>query len=170
MENHILDENLGSNLDRKSIARINNVKIFVNAKIRDVKVGRGTLIVIGVFLILASFINIQIFGEVIAHSNPAESLPKAIIYILCAIGISFKPRLSLIIGFSFFLLVQAYYALNDASSIFNWILVKIPIIYFLVNGIIACSKLSKISEELLSLGVPMNEIDLIKKLKEVPRT
>jgi len=175
MENKILDENFDPGnyrrgQERITIAQINNIKIYVNAKIRDVKTGRGTLIVMGVFLVLASTFNIFINNEEITITDTGVALFKALVYIACAIGISTNPRFSLIFGLFFFFLIQVYYAFIDVNMIFTSLIVKIPIVYFLFNGIIASIKLVEKSGELLLIGVPASEIELIKKLKEVPRT
>jgi hypothetical protein len=175
MENQILDENfdrknLSSESNKKIIARINNVKIYANASIRDVKTGRTTLIVMGVFLILASTINVFVNNEEITITDTGEAFFKASIYIACAIGVPVNPKLSLILGLSFFLLVQVFLAFTDITSLLSGIIVKIPIVYFLGNGIIGYYKLLENAEELSLLGVSSREIELIKKLKEVPIT
>ena len=175
MEKTILDENFNqdrkaNNLDKKTIAKINNIKISVNSKLRDVRTGRKTLAILGVFFIIASVVVVTRDQEIISINNPIESLIKAVIYIALAIGVRSNPKIFLISGLSFFILVQIYNATIDLSSIFDWIIIKIPIVYFLITGITGSMKLIEQSNELLLLGVPANELELIKKLEEIPRT
>lgn len=121
MEEHILDENFNlensdGDLDKKTIARINNIKIYLNSKIRDVQTGRKTLVVMSIFFILASIIVVTRNGEVLSLTNPWEALMKAIIYLGCAIGVRINQKFSLIIGFVFFIFVQIFYAFIDLAT------------------------------------------------------
>jgi hypothetical protein len=175
MKNQILDENfkhenLNRDLDKKITAQINTLKIYIDASIRDIKTGRNTLIVVGVFYILASTINIFYNSVELSKIQPLEAILKATFYIACAIGVKFNPKLSLILGLSFYILVQLFNGFADINLVLSWILIKIPIVYFLISSISASFKLLKNSEKLLMLGVPEQEIELIKKLKEVPMT
>ena len=72
MEKTILDENFNqdrkaNNLDKKTIAKINNIKIAVNSiQLRDVRTGRKTLAVLGVFFIIASIVDVTRNQEIIS--------------------------------------------------------------------------------------------------------
>ena len=174
MSDQILDEGFSggkTELSEESISQINLTKIDINENIKHIKNGRTALIVLGVFAIISiaigSFYNPYeaSFMEIIIEAGIL-----AAIYAGCAIGVKFNPRNALIIGFSFYMLVQLLYLFVDATTLYKGLIVKIIIIYFLVKAMSASFQYRKDLEKLYRLGVPMNEIEMAKNLETIPKT
>ena len=176
MSEEILDEgfNIDENkieFDKKTITQINLTKIDVNENIKHVKNARITLFVLSILALLSIIISYFYNPyDVSIIEVMIESLLFASIYAACAVGVKFNSRTALIIGLSVYILIQLLYIFVDVKTLFSGLLIKMIIIYFLVKGISASFKLKKDLEKLFRLGVPLHEIEMVKRLEKVEKT
>ena len=66
-----------------------------------------------------------------------------------------------------FLLIQIYFHLIGFRPIWSLIIIKVPIIFILIQAIKGAIKIEKDSEELIKYGVSFDEINKIKNLEEI---
>ena len=177
MSNEILDEDFQTDPDKnvfdaETITKINLAKIEADDLIKKVRNGRLALIVLSVFSIISIFLTSLVANPTGASNFEIiiEGVVMAALYGLCALGVQFKPKVALIAGLSIYVIVILLSGLIDPKYIISGVLWKIVIIYFLAQAIASAFKLKKFSDKLFQLGVPLYELDLIKKLKYLPRT
>ncbi len=175
MDNQILDEGFNQNeeyyeMDPEQLKRINLEKIELNANIKDVKNARVALIVLTCFAFLGAIINL---GTNPYNVPVAEILIESaiifLIYLACAIGVRYNPRVAITTGIAFYLLVIMLSAFVEASSILSGIIVKLIIIYYLGKGVQAAFSFNKNIDKLFRMGVPTRELDRAKELIELRR-
>ncbi len=177
MSNEILDEDFQTDpqkntFDGETITQINLAKIEADDLIKKVRNGRVALIVLSAFSIFSIFLTSMVANPTGASNSEVilEGLILAALYGLCALGVQFNAKMALIAGLAIYVIIILLSGLIAPSFILSGILWKIIIIYFLATAISSAFKLKKYSDKLFRLGVPLYELELIKKLKYLPRT
>ena len=75
-------------------------------------------------------------------------LPVAISFVVLGFWCKKRPLPAVLCGFSFYLLLQILSAVISPQTITNWIVLKLFIIGFLINGIVAAVEAEKVKKEL----------------------
>lgn len=168
MDNPILDDGFEPEypkIQQENIPSINTLIISVNEKIGKQKVARGVFIFLGVFTFL--FALYSYFSSPISKDVYLILLQGVIIsvfYIILAIVILYNHILSISIGIIAFIALHFIGFTNIYEFMFG-IVLKFPLLYFLVTGLIASFKIKKNLKALKHLDVPNKDIDAARKLK-----
>ena len=170
MKQEILDDgfehrNRQTNQENKEQTRL--IKIEADSNIRDIKVGRGTLIALAI-LVLLSFNNQNLLPPY--STEMLMSIFCLFAYILCAWNVKNKPRPSLLTGlliYLFFMILN--FVLTGRIAVFK-ILLSVPVVYFLATSIKAASELEKNLIQLEELGMGSAELDSVAALNEFSKS
>ena len=176
MNENILDgdfniENPENDFDKETIKNINLTKIELNEAIHHVRQGRGAFIALIVLPLLALLIllaNDPDFETMLGQIIQTGFL--VVVYVSCLFGIRYNAKASLIIGFTIYALLIILDGLLDPRSLFEGILIKFFILFFMARGILAAFNIDKLLQKLSTLGVPSQELALVKQLKKLERT
>ncbi|MEL6863314.1 MAG: hypothetical protein AAFP19_02795 [Bacteroidota bacterium] len=176
MDKQILDDQF--NLDQATIKtpeevkNINLIKLEVNESIGHIRGGQKALFFLCCFVVFGLIVQLSYSSAYGINKEEAiiEGLILFSVYLSCALFVPRRPKLCLILGMAFYTFVIFLSALVDVANIYRGILVKLVIFFYLVKAIQASIQLEKKLLQLRQLGVPYEEIELAKKLKEMPRT
>ena len=156
-----------SGLDAQSKANVNRIIIYLNISRKAVLLTRNLLVIMGVISLSGLLFNVTIFNEPIFYVFLIESIMIAGVYFGCAFSIKKYPKLVCIIALISFLLIQIYFHLIGFRLLWSFIIIKVPILYILIQGIRGAIKIEKDSEELIKYGVSYDEVNKIKNLQEI---
>lgn len=176
MYNDLLDESLlGSSTpewDGKTITRINDAKIELNAHLKQIKRGR---------LILWALAGLTVIGIIIGSIfNPYDATLADIlieglvlfgVYTGAALFFNRNPLVAMSVSLGIYLLFVFLSALSVPESLARGIIFKIIIIAGLGSGIYASIEAKRYLKLLRGYGVPKDELsNYFSKLEPVPKT
>lgn len=175
MENQILDRgdfinDIQKKFDKKTSLKINTIKLAAHEKIRRINIAQLLLIVLAIYsafvFVAVSIASTTAWSAIIGYGF------CFVIYTACAIGVKHYTKESLIIALSFFVILIFISLPIDlqGSYLFGFVVTKFFFIFYIARGIVAAIKLKDDSIELSDMGIPRQELDMIKHLKKPPLT
>lgn len=176
MHEDLLDESLlGSSRpdwDSKTITRINDAKIELNAHLKQLKRGR---------LILWGMAGLSVLGIFVgSYANPygaelsgilIEGLLLISVFAASALFFKRNPLLAMSVSLGVYLIFQLLTGLAFPEALARGIIVKIIIIAGLGSGIYAALEAKRYLKLLRGYGVPKGELEnYFTRLEPVPKT
>ena len=157
-------------ISRSLEKRINIDKVDANGHLKQIRAARNALVAI---------LLISVTGYLILYSQSRngpglgdlkilyEGGVVCTLYALCLFGMYHRPKISLIIAISVYLITILLEWLSGSPNFYLGLITRAILSFFLIKGLIGSFKLSSLINSLKTLGVAEKELLVVKKLKNI---
>lgn len=156
--------------DPQEMVRVNDIKVSINDHIKKIRWGRYTLFILAGLYVLSGLISPLLNDAVEDMYIYLEAGIMATILVVSGLTTYRYIAVGLIVGLAAFVAYELINIALNPGTVFQGLLRKIAVLYFLGQAIFAYYAMRKALNRLAAYPVPAEELRLPLQLVSIPRT